>query len=141
MKTLLSLIACFTLTAGCSGAFAHGAGWPTFGSQVRMFGSPKFSGGTLVIPKGTTSGPVTVTNPPTTQVINNGTVNGGASPGITVTGPGPTPTTVTNNGIITSDSTGITISGDSSNVVNSGTISVQSKGTSSATATGISQGN
>jgi hypothetical protein len=147
MKMLVGLTACIALAAGWSDALARGAAGNKFemGPKISGFGGmgPKFTPtSTFIIPTGTTSGPVTINNPttpPTTAVINNGTVNGGTSPGITITGP--TPTTVTNNGLITSDSKGITISGASSTVVNAGTISVQSTGTSSAHATGISQGN
>lgn len=116
----------------CSAAYAHGVG------------GTSMPGATYTVPRGTISGPVVINNPtfpvPTTSVVNNGTIHGGASPGITVTGP--TPTTVTNNGAITSTTKGITVTGDtSSRIVNTGTISVQSTGTSSASATGVSQGN
>ncbi len=65
-------------------------------------------------------GPITIT-PPTHTVINKGTVTGGSSPGITVTGT--TSTTIVNKGTI-SGSTGITVSGTTGSVtiVNHGTI-------------------
>jgi hypothetical protein len=134
MKLILSAAALLVLGAGYP-AFAHGMGG--------MGASPMAAGMTYTVPKGTTSGPVSIHNPttplPTTTIINNGTVAGGPSAGITVTGP--TPTTVINNGAVTSDTTGITVSGSSSSdVVNSGTIVAHSSSTSSATATGVSQG-
>jgi hypothetical protein len=96
---------------------------------------------TIVIPKGTTSGPIVVNNPtapPTTGVTNHGTINGGSSPGITITGP--TPVTVVNTGSITSSTQGITISGSSSSVTNTGTIVVTSTSTGKSSSVGISQG-
>jgi hypothetical protein len=93
----------------------------------------------IVIPHGTNSGPVTVNNPTTpvtTGVVNHGTITGGSSPGITVTGP--IPVTIVNTGTITSNTTGILVTGSSSTVKNTGSIIVTSSGTSNASAVGIS---
>jgi len=126
MKMMSCLAACLVL-AVCSPVLA------------RPFGAAT-PGMTFTIPSGAVSGPVVIHNPtaplPTTTIVNNGTVVGGTSPGITVTGS--TPTTVINNGAITSATTGVTVSGSSSStIVNSGTITVKS---TSGTATGVSQG-
>jgi len=99
-------------------------------------------GHTLFIPHGVMSGPVVVHNPTvpvTTKIVNNGTITGGSQAGITVTGS--TPTTTVNNGSITG-TTGVSVSGASSKVVNTGTITATSSSSSGSTsATGISQTN
>jgi hypothetical protein len=81
------------------------------------------------------NGPVVVTTP-YTGVSNSGTVNGGSSTGLTVSGTAAK--SVTNSGTITG-STGISVTGSgSSTVVNTGTISATS---SSGRAVGISMSN
>jgi hypothetical protein len=129
MKTVLVLGASVALALGCSGAFARGGSFAPSNE------------GTFIVPHGTTSGPVTINNPtspvPTTRVINNGTIAGGTKTGLTITGP--TPTTVSNNGVITSNMEGISISGSPSAIFNTGTISARDISTGTATATGISQ--
>jgi hypothetical protein len=95
----------------------------------------------IYIPKNTNSGPITVNNPtspPTTGIVNHGTITGGSSAGITVTGP--IPVTIVNTGTITSSTVGITVTGSSSTITNTGTISVTSSGGSSSSAVGISMG-
>jgi len=96
----------------------------------------------VFIPHGTTSGPVVVNNPtvptPTTGIFNHGTITGGTSPGITVTGP--VPVTIVNTGTITSNTVGITVTGSSSSITNTGSIVVTSGGGGSSSAVGISMG-
>jgi len=136
MKSVLLASACASIALLPLSAAGHGAGG--FGAHPMGIG-----GATLTIPRGTTSGPVTVNNPtsptPTTTIINNGNVQGGSQPGISITGP--TPTTTINNGSITSSTQGVSVSGASSNIQNNGSITVKSTSSGSASATGISQGN
>jgi hypothetical protein len=80
-----------------------------------------------------TNGPTVVTTP-YTGVTNSGTINGGSGTGLTVSGTASK--SVTNSGTITG-STGISVTGGSSTVVNTGTISA----TSTSHAVGISAGN
>lgn len=109
-------------------------------------GAAHAGGHTFSVGRGQTVGPVVINNPtapvPTTGVLNNGTIKGGASTGVTITGP--TPTTIVNNGTITSNTRGVSVSGSSSStIVNTGTIQVGTPSTgssaSSTVATGISQ--
>lgn len=110
------------------------------------FGGAAQAGHTFSVGHGQTVGPVVISNPtaplPTTGVVNNGTINGGTSTGVTISGP--TPTTIVNNGAITSSTRGISVSGSSSSsIVNTGTIQVGTSSTgssaSSSVGTGISQ--
>ena len=87
------------------------------------------------------AGGVTV-GPHTPVYVNNGTISGGSSPGITATGlPGSPAPTIINNGTITSNTVGVSVSGGSSStVINKGTISATGSTTNgSANATGVSQ--
>ncbi|MGB8363690.1 MAG: hypothetical protein ACLQUZ_12755 [Rhizomicrobium sp.] len=119
MKTLIGLAATAALVVGYSSAGV--------------------AGGTVTIPHGSTVGPQIISGPSTTALINNGTIHGGTSPGVTATG-SPSPT-ITNNGTITSNTVGVSVSGSSSStVVNKGTIGVTNSTTDgSANATGVSE--
>jgi len=77
------------------------------------------------------NGPTTVTTP-YTGVVNKGTITGGSSTGLTVTGTAANK--VINDGSI-SGTTGLSVSGSSSTVINDGTIS----GFSSNVAVGVYQ--
>ena len=93
------------------------------------------------IPTGHTVGPQTLNFGGV--LVNNGTIAGGTSSGVTSTAPGPV--TITNNGTITSSTNGITTAGNST-IVNNGTITVSNSTTSvsnhavSVVTVGIQQG-
>src|SRR5262249_14548830 len=77
------------------------------------------------------NGPIQIPPPNNTNtVVNKGTITGGPSTGLTTTNVG----TVVNKGTITG-TTGLSVSGSSSSVINTGTI----QGYSSNRAVGISQ--
>jgi hypothetical protein len=83
-------------------------------------------------------GPQTLNTNTNSSLTNNGTITGGSSAGVTVTGSNPG--TVTNNGTITSSTVGITSSGTSTTIQNSGSIIVKSTSNgSSSNAVGVSQ--
>jgi hypothetical protein len=116
----VSVLCAFALALGCSSALAK----------------------TYHNPHGSTVGPVVIANPtsptPTDTIINDGTIAGGPSTALTITGS--TPTTTTNNGTITSNTRGVSVSGASSSISNNGSIIVKNVSTGTASATGISQG-
>jgi hypothetical protein len=93
--------------------------------------SPNVS--SITIPSGTTVGPQTL--PSGGSLINNGTIAGGSNTAITSFGP--SPTSITNNGSITSSTGGIAASGGSSSITNNGSIDVQNSVNSSNATVGL----
>ena len=77
---------------------------------------PSLAGSTYTIAKGSIKGPLTISNPPYSKVVNNGTITNGGQSGTAA---------LTTTGSVT--------------VINNGTISATATGTKSAKAVGISQ--
>jgi hypothetical protein len=128
MKPIVGLAACAAALLGlvtCVQAHPGGAGG---------MGQPMNVG--VTIPSGMTVGPQNL--PGGGSLVNNGTISGGSHTAVTATGPNPV--TITNNGLVTSSTGGISTSGNSSStIVNNGTITVGQTVTSTtghATATG-----
>jgi hypothetical protein len=111
----LSLLAAFCLAAHVEMAAAGGP-------PVNINGQSR---GNVTIGAGQKVGPVTVQNSSISgKLTNNGTVSGGTLPGVAISKS--TVNNVTNNGTITSNSTGIAVTGSQvSGIVNTGTISVK----------------
>jgi len=139
MRIIFALAACLALVLGFSSdGFARPAGI-TWGTGLATSAPIVTSNGsTYTIPAGSTVGPQVV-GAPYTAVVNNGTINGGTSTGLTTV---PTVTSVTNNGTITSSTLGVSMTGSpTATLTNTGEILVSNTAvganTATASATGI----